>query len=440
MTLIDTPPLPSLQRVQAAGQQGSAVITLFMICLALPIIVQISSLRLSPYRLVLLVMFLPCIAGWLTGAAGRIRLADLCVFALAGWCSMSFLYRHGLAGGLEAAGIVAVETITPYLLARIYIRDVQRFLTVVRTLLWIIFAMVPFALIETLTGWNAILESLGRLAPTYADVAKPLRMGLDRVQGPFEHPILFGVFCGPALALCYYTISARSRLFQSGIVFATAALSLSSGPLTALLAQAGMIVWDKLFVRFSGRWVVFAVLCAVGYILVDLVSNRTPAEVFISYAAFNSETAYNRLLIWEWGWVNIWQNPFFGLGKDDWQRLWHMTASFDMFWLQRALVHGMPAGVLNLLVFTLIVLNLMRIRGLSRQLADCRSGLLIGLFGFLVAGMTVHFWNATFVWLMFLLGAGAWLSDHEDMESGEVASPSQEPLRQRMPKGLLDRS
>ena len=117
--------------------------------------------------------------------------------------------------------------------------------------------------------------------------------------------------------------------------------------------------------------------------------------MFISYLAFNSDTAYNRILIWEWGWVNVWQNAWFGLGNGDWQRLWFMTPSVDMFWIQRAMVHGLPVGLLYQLVFIWLICRLVRLHGLEERTSRCRNGLVICYIGLYCAGMTVHFWNAT---------------------------------------------
>lgn len=412
------------------------MMTVFVACLAVPIIIQLGPLRLSPYRIVLLLAFLPCISGWLVGAFGRTRAPDLIVLAIAGWSAVSFIRVHGAVEGIESAGIVFVETLTPYLLARLCIRSLAEFQAMVRLLVCIVVFLSPFALIEVMTSWNGLIYSFDLLFQTFPDIAKPSRLGLDRVQGPFEHPILFGVFIGSSLALSYYSLL-RYRVLISGGCGVVASLSLSSGPLTALIAQAGMIVWDRLLSGFQNRWIVAILLAVVGYVVVDLVSSRSPAEVFISYAAFNSETAYNRLLIWDWGWVNIWQNPWFGLGNNDWQRLWYMTASVDMFWVQRAMVHGLPVGALNQILFFVLVFGLSRIRGLDARVSDCRTGLIFCLIGFYVGGMTVHFWNATFVWLMFLMGAALWMFDVDATETADQTQSSKDTSSSETPKGLL---
>jgi len=46
-----------------------------------------------------------------------------------------------------------------------------------------------------------------------------------------------------------------------------------------------------------------------------------------------------------------------------------------------------------------------------------------------VAGWGVHFWNETYVLLMFLMGSGVWLLDHE--ETPPAPTPSSRPTRRR---------
>ena len=124
---------------------------------------------------------------------------------------------------------------------------------------------------------------------------------MDRVQGPFEHPILYGCFVGAAFGMTWYVLCARSsmftRIFKSALTFFGAALAWSSGPLTALVAQVLLIGWDVTTSWYKKRWVLLAILVAIAWVLVDIVSNRSPPEVFISYLAFNEHTASNRIRI-----------------------------------------------------------------------------------------------------------------------------------------------
>ena len=412
--------------------------TLFVVGLVLPIVFHLGTFRLSPYRLVLLAMFIPCIIHWLNGGVGRRSWPDVFAFLIAGWSSLAILRVHG-AGNLdsiEAAGIVCIETLTPYLLARLCIRNASAFRSMVRLHLLSVIVLLPFALIEAFTARNAILELMGSVLHTYPDVEKPARLGLDRVQGPFEHPILFGVFCGSGFALGYFALGPAWRLARAALSASVAGLSLSSGPLSALTAQAALIVWDRLFTGVQGRWILLGALSVLAYLVVDLVSNRSPAEVFISYAAFNAQTAFSRVLIWEWTWINTWQNPWFGLGNNDWQRLWFMTDSVDMFWMHRTMVYGLPVGILYQLLFFRIMAGLVQRTGLDPVAAGCRKGLIVCLAGLYIAGMTVHYWNATFVWLMFLLGTSGWIIDGCATRQVLNKPTLLEPAK-RTPRGLL---
>ena len=204
--------------------------------------------------------------------------------------------------------------------------------------------------------------------------------------------------------------------------------ALSSGPLAGISAQFILIGWDRVFRRYRYRWWGFWGLFALGYVVVDLISNRTPLIVLISYLSFNAATAYNRINIFEWGWKDGRKHPVFGnargLGRDEW-----LSQSVDMFWLLNAMSHGLPTGALYLLAFFLIFVAVAR-RGLSDpRLRDYRMGFLGSMAGMFVAGWAVAFWNETYVLLMFLMGSGVWLLDHE--ETPPAPPPSSRPERRR---------
>ena len=69
--------------------------------------------------------------------------------------------------------------------------------------------------------------------------------------------------------------------------------------------------------------------------------------MLITYLTFNSGTAYWRLHIWNFGSAEVWRNPLFGIGLNDWARpSWMWTASVDNFWLLTAMRYGIPAFLL----------------------------------------------------------------------------------------------
>ena len=108
----------------------------------------IGPLRMSLYRIVLLVMVLPCLGMWMAGKAGRIRTADIALLLFSFWCTLSLIVIHGMALSVQTSGIVFIETLGPYLLARCYIRDADDFYNVIQLLFRIVVLLLPFAIFE----------------------------------------------------------------------------------------------------------------------------------------------------------------------------------------------------------------------------------------------------------------------------------------------------
>lgn len=413
---------PALPRRAGLGTLSPAV-TLFLIGLVVPLILQAGPFRLSLYRLVLLVTVLPCFAFWLSGRAGGFRLADVAVLLICVWSTLAAVMVHGVAVALEPSGILFLEAMGAYLLARCLIRTAEAFHAMTVLIVRLALVMLPFAVWEALTADNLVLRLFGLIGPVHPDVAKAARLGLDRAQGPFEHPILFGVFCGSAVALGFYVLGhgrgLPGRLWRSLPAALAAATSLSSGPLISLLAQAGLICWDRVSTGLQSRWWILSGIAGSAYVAIDLLSNRSPVVVLASHLAFNLETAYSRVAIWEWGTRSILAHPLFGIGFDDWERAPWMTDSVDMFWILPAIRHGIPIWLLYFGFFSAVFVAAVRVRGLDARARDYRTGYVIALMGLFMAGWTVHFWNATFALFMFLAGSGAWFAERGPRHAGD---------------------
>ena len=242
--------------------------------------------------------------------------------------------------------------------------------------------------------------------------------GANRVQGPFSHPIHFGVFVLSLVGVSYYVLGYNrpwiTRVFRAVIITLTGAFCLSSGPLVSVMSQLNVIVWDGIMKSVRQRWHILLGLSAAGFIVVDLISNRTPFHVVASYLAFNPGTAYSRINIWIWGTKNIFDNPVFGIGFNDWERLPFMTDSVDMFWILPAMQNGIPVWILWLTLFFSIFLTVAYRSGLDERTSWYRTGFLVTVFGMFMVGWTVHFWTHTYAFFIFLLAAGIWFCDHEE--------------------------
>ncbi|MGX0978380.1 hypothetical protein ACSSVY_004120 [Roseovarius sp. MBR-51] len=390
------------------------IVPLLLISLILPFIINIGSLRLSVYRVILIIAFVPVTFAWLSGRAGRIRVADIAMILLCSWATVSFIAIHG-PDGVQAGGIMFIETVGPYLVARVYIRTASDFRAMVKVLFLIVLFLLPFAIIEALTGQNLLLEIMDSIWNSYSRVAKDPRWGLQRVQATFEHPILFGVFCSSVIALTYlvlgYERSSFQRIGTTFLTLLTAGLCLSAGPMTAMTAQLLLIGWNWILKSVAARWKLLAGLIASMWIFLEITATRSPAQIFISYFSFNSFSAYMRLHIWSFGTASILEHPVFGIGFNEWARPSWMSSSIDMYWIVSGVRHGLPATFFSFLGFFSIVVPLMFRKGLDDTQSIYRLGILCCLASFFLAGWTVHYWNATYVLFNFLLGSGVWLLD-----------------------------
>ena len=392
---------------------SSLSVRLLLFSLTLPFFFHVGPLFLSADRFVLLVMFVPCLAMWMQGRAGQIVPADLVMLSMWAWMTLSTMVIEGPPTAVEAGGINLIETMGAYLLARCFVRDADGFHRMVRFLFLLILLMFPFAIIETLTARNLLLEIANKAWTSAADTPKPPRWGLDRVGGPLSHPILFGVFCGSCFALSFFVLgyhgSRFKRFLRTSVVGLMAFLSLSSGPLAALIAQIGMISWDRLLRTFKKRWVFLTTSIAMVVIALEIAADRSTPQLVVDYFAFNKETAYNRLRIWDYGTQSVAKHPVFGIGFGEWERPAWMSGSMDMFWLVPAVRHGLPAGLLLQAAFFSLFIAIALKRNLSERADWYRRGYLICMVGFYLAGWTVHFWREIYVLFMFLMGSGVWI-------------------------------
>jgi len=384
--------------------------------LAVPVIFYIGPTRLSPYRVVLVVTFIPCLIAWLSGSVGRTRLPDILMLLAATWGAVVLLTLHGIDVGLQSAGIFVIETWGTFLLARRYIRDVFSFRRMVRCLVLMVLVLLPFAAYENVTGSPILLKWFGLIFSVFPDATTEARWGLTRAQATFEHPILFGVVCSSAFALSYYAFGVAPRLVRLlvvSLVVITVLCSFSAGALVSLMIQMILIVWDKITAGVVRRWAILAALITAAYILVENTSNRGASQVFISYLTFNADTSYMRIHIWNYGMESVMQHPIFGVGLNDWEHAEWMGSSIDNFWLNTAVTYGVPGFLFIVGALLSVCFGLGRLRNLSLEVAQCRTGLIVTLCGLVVAMCTVHLWNASYVLFVFLLGSGMWMFEHQ---------------------------
>jgi hypothetical protein len=406
---------------------------LFLIALLVPWVIAIGTLRLSVYRIVLIVMVLPCLVMWMTGKAGRIRGADIVLLLFWFWWALSLIVVDGLGLSIQPAGIGFVETIGAYLLARCYIRDADGFHNAIQILFGIVLVLMPFAMLELVTGHNLLRELFGAILPTNFYPSEQ-RSGLTRVQSVFDHPILFGLcsasILAPAHLVLGYQKSFFQRSFRTLIVGGTALMSLSAGPMGAVVAQGFLLSWNGLLWGIRSRWKILIVILVCLVLLIEMVANRSALNIIVSFIVLDSGSYWYRTLIWTYGSETALNHPLFGVGLNDWERpAWMPTASIDNFWLFLAIRAGLPAAFLMLLAFLWIYLAVSLKKGLEGRLVDYRTGFLISMTGFFLMGWTVSLWDNAYVLFLFMMGSGVWMLDVESKDGAALRAKSIQAAR-----------
>lgn len=446
------------QRSRTGGHarvSGSGIgLVIFLISLVTPITFYVGPLFMSPYRLFLVIMFFPLLYRWVSGEAGQAGVLDALMVGFAILNAVSLLWVHGTSE-IEYAAIGVLEILGGYLAGRVFVRTPDDFDRMVRILGMFMMVFVPAAILESTTGIRVFSIVADKIANTFTwvytsgDYEK--RLGLFRSQSVFEHPILFGVFSSSVFGILYFSNRPTGEgvygLRKAWTALANTFLSLSTGAFLSILVQLGMILWDRALMVVKSRWKVLLVGVIIAYVVVDLLSNRTPFQVFISYATFSAHNGYMRINIFIYGMENVWAHPLFGIGLNDWQRpQWMHATSVDNFWLLVTMRYGIPSFLFFLAFYIGALLRITRLRFSNKAQENRRLGLILSLIGTGFALTTVHIWGATYVFFIFLLSSGIWMKDFagENQSRGHSGRPSRKKdkpqRRSQSTRRVLDRA
>jgi hypothetical protein len=420
-------------------------VVIYLFCVVVPIWFNAGPLLMSTLRLFLMVMIVPVMFRLLMGAYGRVIITDWLFVAHTLWMAVA-LGVNSPEAVVTQVGSVGMEFLGGYAIGRAYVRTPEVFLALCRTLALIVLCLTPFALYEAQTGRPLIVEYIGRLPGinSVAIVSIDQRLGLERVQGPFAHPIHFGLFCSVAFSLTFVAlkgvVSAGRRWVTAIVVAVTGFLGLSSGAWLAILLQVALIFWATVFDRIKWRWWLLVGLFALAYVIIDIFSNRTPIGVFMSYATFSAHNAYWRGQIFEWGIANVLgstakgiaPNVMFGLGMRDWIRPHYMfSGSMDNFWLVMTVRNGVPGFLMVAVGYAYVIARVMR-RDFTADpvLSQIRRAWVFTFLGLTFTLCTVHVWGSVYSFVFFMFGAGVWLIAAEPSQKRSIPLDPVERNRQ----------
>lgn len=407
------------------------LVSVYLVSLVVPIFIQVGSLQLMPYRIVLLAAFFPAAMRMFSGQTGRVAACDWLIMAAVGWHALALIVNHG-AAGITSGGMQTLEVFGSWLVARVGIRNADDFRRMVKLMFLLIVILLPFAIVESVTKRPFLLQMIpSSPRPVY----NPERFGLRRAQTVFSHPILYGAFVASMMGMVWFALnpaaSFMSRAMRGAIVFLGMFFSLSSGAIVGFVIQCAMIGWDMITRPDPTRWKTFLWLTAGLYVFLDIASNRSPFHLVVDYATFSSGSSYYRILIFRYGMENVWANPIFGLGFGNWQRAAWMTGnSVDNYWLLHAMRYGIPGFALLAAAYASGMLAAARARLSDPVAREMRIGWMISLAGVIVAGGTVHYWTSMSSFVTFLFAAGLWVT-RADLQAAPDAEEVAGPGRRR---------
>lgn len=403
-------PVAILTPEERDAQFRGRLLAVFVGALFIPGVFTLAGSVLSPYRLMLLAVFPWLLWRWLV--ATRPCLVDFLVLASALWMVLALWMNHGNAV-LPRSVIAFVEYFGGYLIGRLLItnaREYKRYFVI----LAVAFAIIlPFALIEMVTGFNTLRKISGfifSIPPRQGNLGP--RLGFIRAQGPLEHPILWGLVATVGVANGFYIWrrSLPKALAMSGFFTFVVGTSLSAGPLLSVFAQMCLTAWDRLLFFMRFRWIVLIFLALFGFMLLRILAQFHLLDFVLDNFTFSRGSADGRVVVFDYGMMEVMKHPVFGIGLNDWTRPWYRAgkSSFDNFWLLEAVRYGTPTFGLLALGWIASGLRISTQRTLTPEEQDYRRGYLFAIVGLTITMGTVYIWNATciFVWMYF--GAGAW--------------------------------
>lgn len=439
----DTPPRgrtrAAVPAAQVPSERINPLVLMFILAIFTPLLFNLGSLALTPARLMLFVLFVPVGLMYLMGKGGRPLPQDFFVFGFALWTVVA-LYVYGGFKRLEFMGSNVIEIVTPFLLARILIRSEAQYNAFLKLMMVLITIVGCAAAFEARTDRqiiNEVFSVFGRVYPPPPE-SYGQRLGMNRAQTVFQHPILYGVAMSVFMAPIWFMTRPDGRIagWSRGLIVMMATFfSLSTGAWLGIVVQTGLMMWNKIFASVQARWKILTALVIAAYITIDLLSNRTPFDVFISYATMNPGTGYWRKLIFIYGMESVWANPLYGVGMNDWERpSWMFSGSVDNFWLATAMRFGIPAFVGAAGAYLSIIYVLCRAKPQSESLRRHRLGTVFSLVGMGLSLATVHFWGTAYYLIWFFLGANSWMvvaarAEAEAAAGGDGADPDPAPVR-----------
>jgi O-Antigen ligase len=394
------------QRGRPVAQRSYLVATwLVLIGIFLPPIqIPIAGLNFTPGRLVVFLLVIPALRVLLKGGRKSVA-SDYFAVATALWMLVSSIVNGGFK---PYVGAEALEFLNAYLVGRAFFFGPEGLRTFMRVFKSIVPVLVILGLFDTLTERPLSLQLFG-LADSSTGLTQ--RMGLARAASTFEGGEQFGTFCAAAGALFLYAERRVRRMLYVSLSAVGCFLSLSSGPWLGF-AIATILAWyDHAMKRYTYRWKLISLVFFGVYIAASFVS-KSPLGWMITHLTFNPQGGYFRLDMWNLGVAQIANAPWVGRGLNDFTGYatnirFFLGNSVDAIWLLETMRYGIPMTTFLLLAIFVPMVRARKIPPEDPYMQDMRMAFSLAIITMCLIGLTVHLWNANWIFLSLCIGIRA---------------------------------
>lgn len=358
-------------------------------------------IRLEPYRIFLIFAALLLIPKLIKHKYDR---KELALLAYCGLCAVSYIYVHG-AQGIQSALILTLEVLISYFIGISINGDLKKLKKCINLIMTFFLILAPFAIIESQNGYRLFHVAFAKMIGTETlEVLSGdyFRHGLYRASTVFSHPILYSVIATMYLSLVFHLYRQPAKaLFFFGVATAIITSVTSAGLLMVILIAA-LYLMQKIKKNIPYIYKIAVTISLLSYTFLSIASNRGPVQVLIQVSSLNPETAYTRYLQWQFASIDIFNNPIFGIGFNEWTRPFWLSSSVDSYWLVTVLQNGIPA---LLALSTFFILSLKQYWNefniTSDKLFFC---FFVSICAFTLAAFTVDYFDRAQLMLFLTMG------------------------------------
>lgn len=417
--------LPSIEPARAREHSASVFPAVLLVCASMlppEVRITIADQTLFACRLVGFVL-LPWAIYGLYRFPIRLRIWGAAIAITVFWMVFAFMAFYGPWVGFMRGVPLAIDVAIPYIIGRTSIRsltDLRKFLLFVTPALALVGLVILIESASSQPLARPAAEAVFGPLPRYADgeavglrgsIEYERRLGLIRAAGPFNHPILAGLFMLSFLPLFLQSGNRGWPVIVGIIASFTGVLSLSSAALLVLLIGLPMVIAD----RIQRRTTFLSWRIMISFLMIVLLAmhfgTANGLVNVIGKFTLDPQTARFRELIWEYGTRSVVNHPWIGIGFQGYERPSWMISSVDNHWLAIAIRFGIIPSFFTFSAVILIIMALGRNAG-SVPEVDRRFfvGIAIAVFSVTLMGFSVGFFGGFQTWYYAMLGCCASLA------------------------------